>query len=92
MARIFVEYLVPLLLPTALYALWLAWQRRGAAAAGNAPPAWQEGPWFWLAMAGAAFAFAVIVATILFASETPKGKYVPPALKNGVVVPGHFEG
>lgn len=92
MARVVLEYLLPFLLPTALYALWLVWQRRNAATAGTAVPAWQEGPWFWLVMAGAALVLAAIVASILLSAHTPKGKYVPPVLKDGVVVPGHFEG
>jgi len=41
MARVLLEYLMPVLLPTALYALWLIWQRRRAATAGTAVPAWQ---------------------------------------------------
>jgi len=90
MARVFLEYLMPVLLPTALYALWLIWQRRRAATAGTAVPAWQEGPWFWLIVAGFALAFLAVLATVLLSGHRPGETYVPPMIKNGKVVPGHF--
>jgi len=91
MIRIIVEYLLPFFLPTALYALWLLWQRRQAATAGTALPEWQEGPWFWLVAAGAVLAVTAIIATILLSGAPPAAKYVPPSLENGTVVHGHFE-
>jgi hypothetical protein len=90
MARVFLEYLLPVLLPTALYALWLIWQRRRAATAGTAVPAWQEGPWFWLIVAGFALAVLAVVAIALLSGNRPGETYVPPMIKNGKVVPGHF--
>ena len=91
MVRVALEYLLPFLLPTALYALWLHWQRRHAATAGTAIPAWQEGPWFWLLAAGAVLAVLALVATIVLTGAAPGAKYFPPALENGTVVHGHFE-
>lgn len=91
MARIFIEYLLPIILPTALYAIWLAWQRRRAIAMGAARvPAWEEGPWFWCILAGVALSLVVFVVTALFWGHPPGAKYQPPQVINGRVVPGQF--
>jgi hypothetical protein len=91
MLRAVFEYLVPFLLPTLLYALWLIWQRRRAAAGGARVPAWQEGPWFWLVIAGFALAFLAFVASALLLGHAPGARYIPPQLRDGTVQPGHFQ-
>lgn len=92
MARILIEYLLPIVLPTALYAAWLAWRRKRAIATGAASvPAWQEGPWFWCILAGVGLALAVFVATALLSGHPPGAKYQPPHVVNGRVVPGEFQ-
>jgi hypothetical protein len=91
MARILFEYLLPLLLPAALYALWLAWQRKRAATAGGRVPAWQEGPWFWLALGGAGLTLAGFVLTALFWGYEPGSVYQPAKLERGQVKPGEFK-
>lgn len=91
MLRVFFEYLLPLVLPTAIYLLWLRQERKRATAAGTAAPRWQEGPWFWLALAGIALSVAVFVVTAVFWGHGPGSSYTPPELKDGQVVPGQFE-
>ena len=91
MLRVLFEYIVPMALPTAVYLLWLAWQRRRAAGAGTRVPDWQEGPWLWLIGAGLALTIAAMVATALYAGYAPGSHYVPAATKDGRIVPGHFE-
>ncbi|MFI4986282.1 MAG: DUF6111 family protein [Alphaproteobacteria bacterium] len=91
MVRIVIEYLLPFLLPTALFALWLVWQRRRAATLGAPLPAWQEGPWFWLALSGLALVLAAMIATAFLSGYAPSSQYTPPAFKGGEVVPGQFK-
>jgi hypothetical protein len=90
MVRILFEYLLPLLLPTAIYALWLARERRRAVTAGTAARAWQDGPWFWLALGGIALTAAVFVATALVEGYQPGSRYTPAQMENGKIVPGEF--
>lgn len=85
MLRDALEILLPLLLPTALYFLWIVSVRPGTAVD------WTNWPWVWLAASG-----AVLVAIVLFLAAvdfgSPKqGVYVPPRWEGGRIVPGHFE-
>jgi hypothetical protein len=85
MLRVILEVLLPLLLPTALYFLWIVSLRP------RAPVDWTSLPWLWLAGAGALF-----VATALFLAATDFGRreegvYVPPRWVGGRIVPGHIE-
>ncbi|HXQ53155.1 MAG TPA: DUF6111 family protein [Stellaceae bacterium] len=82
MTRAFLTIVVPLLLPTALYALWVL-------SIGRTEPAaeWRTLPWVWLAGAGAALAAIVFVAVVQI-QGTREGSYIPPHLENGKVVPG----
>ncbi|HUC63194.1 MAG TPA: DUF6111 family protein [Alphaproteobacteria bacterium] len=90
MVRILLEYLLPLALPTAIYALWLLRERRRAATAGAAVPGWEEGPWFWLALGGIALTAAVFVATALIEGYAPGSHYTPAEMEHGTIVPGQF--
>lgn len=87
MWRVVIEVVLPLLLPTALYLLWLRTLRplqHGGAIR------WPALPWLWLGGAG-----IVLLAIVLYLTEysggAQDGVYVPPHLEGGRVVPGHFE-
>ncbi len=86
MTRILLTIVLPLLLPTLVYVLWLAATRR-AALAGPAP--WQALPWVWLVGAGVALA-ALLLFIIGVHVGSPEGTYVPPRYIDGRVVPGHI--
>lgn len=82
--RAFIEVIVPLLLPALLYWLYLKMQeRRGVTV--------REVPLSWLAVAGVLLLIIVLGAGWLAGKEPPSGKYIPPHVVDGVVVPGHFE-
>jgi len=91
MLRALFQYVVPIVLPTAVYVLWLAYRRRSAAAAGTAVPTWQKGPWFWLIMAGFALSAASFVSGALLSGHAPGSKYTPAEVKDGRVVPGQLK-
>jgi hypothetical protein len=83
MGRVFLTIIVPLLLPTALYAFWrvLAGQRI------NVPAVW-----LWLAVAGLALASAMLVFVSIDFGEPKEGQYVPPHVSaGGEIVPGRIE-
>lgn len=82
--RAFIEVIVPLLLPALLYWLYLkAQERRGVTV--------REVPLSWLAVAGLLLLIIVLSAGWLAGKEPPTGKYIPPHVEDGQVVPGHFE-
>jgi hypothetical protein len=83
MGRVFLTIIVPLLLPTALYAAW----RVLAGKQFNVPKAW-----VWLAVSGLVLASLVLVVVSVDFGSPKDGKYVPPHLgAGGAVVPGHIE-
>jgi hypothetical protein len=88
MLRELLTLVVPLLLPTVLYLVWLRavrWSQEGEATS------WNALPWVWLAATGAALtALVLFIVTVHFGTTTP-GRYVAPHLDNGRVVPGHID-
>ena len=59
--RQFLEVALPLLLPTALYLLFMITANRRGASAPGQPFWWREVPWLWLATAGAALDRAALM-------------------------------
>jgi len=88
MPREILTLIVPLVLPTLVYLLWLRaarWSEAGDAVA------WHKLPWVWLALSGVALTAVVLfVVTVGFGTAMP-GIYVPPRVQNGQIVPGHIE-
>jgi hypothetical protein len=88
MLRVFLTIVLPLLLPTALYLLWigvLGSSQNGAAVS------WGTVPWIWLAGAGAVLlAIVLFLVTVQFGSPQ-EGVYVPPRWQDNQIVPGHIE-
>jgi len=100
MLRVIFTIALPLILPTALYLVWIRVARSspGGSPAGSAtelqPAAavrWTALPWVWLAAAGAVLlAVVLFVVTVHFGTSQP-GTYVPPRWENGRIVPSHIE-
>jgi Family of unknown function (DUF6111) len=88
MPRILLTIVLPLLLPTALYLLWVTVLRP---ARHNGATQWTALPWLWLAGAGVALlAIVLVVVTVHFGSPQ-EGLYVPPRWQDGDIIPGHIE-
>jgi hypothetical protein len=82
MGRVLLTIIIPLLLPTALYVGWRLTLGRTA----TVPPTS-----LWVAAAAlVAVSLALILVNTDF-SRPREGKYIPPHVKDGVVVPGHVE-
>ena len=88
MLRVGLTIILPLIMPTGLYLLWitvLGAPRDSAAGASTALP------WAWLAAAGALLlAIVLFVVTVGFGT-TQQGSYVAPRWQDGRIVPGHIE-
>ena len=89
MPRELLTLVVPLLLPTVLYLVWLRATRWSQEVGG--PMDWLAIPWVWLTVTGVALTAVVLfVVTVHFGTAVP-GVYVPPHLENGRIAPGHIE-
>ena len=92
MLRIFFTIVLPLVLPTLLYLLWLRiarWVRQERRP--DERDGWAALPWVWLAATGAVLLAATLfVVTVNFGTPA-SGVYVPPHSENGRIIPGHFE-
>ena len=87
MLREILTIVVPLILPTLVYVVWM-WAVRPERMAMAARPGL---PWLWLAGAGAALlAIVLVVVTVGFGSSQ-SGVYVPPRYEGGRIVPPHIE-
>jgi len=86
MLRVLLTIVLPLILPTALYLVWIRttqWANGGVR--------WRALPWLWLVGTGTLLLIVVLfVVNVHFGSPEP-GLYVPPRWENGHIVPGHIE-
>jgi len=88
MLRVFLTIVLPLLLPTGIYLLWVS---VFSAEPGQHTVRWAAIPWLWLASVGALLlAIVLFVVTVHFGS-TQEGVYVPPRWEGDRIVPGHME-
>ena len=88
MTRILLQYLLPLILPTLVYLLWVRIAGRARTVEGVNRLA-SEGPWLWLIVAGVVLMGAVLAASAWTGGSGPTGTYVAPRWEGGRVVPGH---
>jgi hypothetical protein len=88
MSREILTLVVPLLLPTVVYLLWLRAARWSAV--GHAV-AWHKLPWVWLALSGVVLTAVVLFVVTVGFGTAISGIYVPPQIENGRIVPGHIK-
>ncbi|MBL8709122.1 MAG: hypothetical protein JNL25_08020 [Rhodospirillaceae bacterium] len=81
--RAFLTVIIPLLLPSAVYWMYLRIRQRQGLP-------FREIPYSWLIVAGTVLAIFSLGITWLYHGEEPNLRYVPPQVIDGVVVPGHF--
>jgi len=87
--RAIFSIVVPLVLPTALYFVYMSLaRRRGATSGANSQPI--DIPWSWLIIAGGVLAAITFVALYLLV-DLGKGSYHPAQTINGQVQPGYFD-
>jgi hypothetical protein len=88
MLRVLLTVVLPLLLPTAIYAAWIAVTSRSA---DRGPVRLGPRSLVWLALAGVVLLALVLVTISVHFGEPVRGRYVPPRYENGQVVPPHLE-
>ena len=91
MFRIFITYVVPFLLPLAVYLAWARYRARYVEDHAGQVPLLERGPWALLLFLGAILALLSLGATTLLHESGPDTVYTPPHLKDGEIVPGHAE-
>jgi hypothetical protein len=87
MIRIILVNLLLLLLPAILYFSYI-YLRRGEE---ENQEIVADAPIFWLLAAGAGLMLAALVVIGQWEEGDPGGRYVPPQVRDGVIVPGHIE-
>ncbi|WP_119459185.1 DUF6111 family protein [Rhodospirillaceae bacterium SYSU D60014] len=88
--RQFFSIVVPLVLPTVLYFVYMTMARRRAQTASGRSGWWQEVPWTWLGIAGAILMIVTLSAFALFGGAEPGSVYQPAKLIDGEIKPGGF--
>jgi hypothetical protein len=88
MLRVFLTIVLPLVLPTALYLLWVG--TIGSVHEGGAMR-WSAMPWVWLIGAGAVLLAIVLFVVTVHYGSPQEGVYVPPRWQGDRIVPGHIE-
>lgn len=83
MSRVLLQYLLPLILPLAVYVTW-NWLSGGRKATLSETMA--KGPWFWLILAGFGLMVAGLAATAVLTSDSPDAPYSPPRFEDGRIV------
>jgi heme A synthase len=91
MVRIVFTYIVPFLLPLAVYLAWGWYRTRYVAAHGGEPPKLERGPWPLLLVLGAMLTLLSLAATALTRGSDAGSAYTPSHLENGQLVPGHMD-
>jgi hypothetical protein len=87
MIRIILVNLLLLILPMAIYFSYVYFRRReqpNGEILANAPI-------FWLLAGGAAMMLIALVVLGQWEVGDPGGRYVPPQVKDGKIIPGHIE-
>lgn len=83
--------LLPILLPTAIYLLYVYALRRRAQAGGGTMPSWiDRGAVYWSVIGGLTLAIALFVGFAFIGGASPDAVYVPERYEDGETVPGHF--
>jgi len=92
MIRQILTILLPLLAPTIGYLIWawIARKRNRDLDDGKTLDSWQTWPWRILIGSGAVLMMLSLLLLGFSADEDLSRKYVPPAVIDGELVPGHF--
>jgi hypothetical protein len=88
MLRVFLTIVLPLLVPTAIYLLWMGIV---SATQEGSTISWAALPWIWLAGTGVALLVIVLLVVTVHFGAPQEGIYVPPRLEDGQIIPGHIE-
>lgn len=86
MGRLILQIVIPLVLPTIVYILWVKYQLKQNPNANIRV----KKPWFWLISTGCVLTITVMLFFGLSQGKDPDGTYQPPVYKDGKIIPGHM--
>ena len=97
--RIFLTYVLPLVLPTLVYVAWVGYARKKHVARGGGDgggdgdlPGLRRGPLFWSLVSGFVLMLGGLATIALMSGAPPdSGEYQSPRLQDGKIVPPHFK-
>lgn len=91
MTRILLIYLLPFVLPTAIYVAWV-WYGRIKNKDDGELPGLRTGPFFWCLLGGFALMTGGLFTIAMVSGDPPdSGSYQSPRLEGGKIVPPHFK-
>ncbi|MBC8339207.1 MAG: hypothetical protein ISR51_03085 [Rhodospirillales bacterium] len=94
MTRILLTYVLPLVLPTLIYVLWI-WNARRTHEPeheDDLPPALRQGPLFWSLISGFLLMVAGLITIALMSGDPPdSGTYQSPRLEGGKILPPSYK-
>ncbi|MBT7944021.1 MAG: hypothetical protein HN719_11800, partial [Alphaproteobacteria bacterium] len=83
MIRVFLLYVLPILLPSVMYFCWIAFIHKGDLKAPDKQVLVREGPWFRLIFAGLGLMIIGLAITAITGGMSPDGQYQAPYAKDG---------
>lgn len=91
MIRLLINYVFPLILPTAAYLAWVWYYRKRAEALGGEPPEVTRGGLFWSLVLGLSLMIVSLLALAAMTGVGPgEGGYQSPRLEDGRIIPPKF--
>jgi polyferredoxin len=90
MLSLFLFRFWPVLIPVVVYWLWFKTHVNKAKKNDLPIPRFRDGPWYWLVLSSLLLGVLCFVG-LGAATPSLKGKYIPPHMENGVLIPGHVE-
>ena len=93
MTRIFFTFVLPLILPTAIYLIWV-WRARQNHDhdGGGALPELRKGPLFWSLVSGFLLMLTGLITIALMSGDPPdRGTYQSPRLEGDKILPPSYK-
>lgn len=90
MIRVFLLYILPILLPSVMYFCWVAFVHKKGEHGPDKAALVREGPWFRLIFAGLGLMIIGLAITAITGGMSPEGQYQAPYVKDGKIVPGRM--
>jgi hypothetical protein len=93
MTRIFLTYILPLVLPSLIYVLWI-WNARRTHDPDSEDdlPGLRRGPLFWSLVSGFLLMIAGLITIALLSGDPPdSGTYQSPRLEDGKILPPSYK-
>jgi len=90
MIRVFLLYILPIVLPSVMYFCWVAFVHKGEENGPQKATLVREGPWFRLIFAGLGLMIIGLTITAVTGGMSPEGEYQAPYSKDGEIVPGRM--